>query len=236
MSEPHPRVRLAVTGTDTGVGKTVVAVGLAFILRQFHDTVATLKPVEAGLPSIDATLLAASAKPAMTPDEVRPVLIAEPLAPMVAAARAGTAIDLSLLHRAFERVSEAGAIVVEGAGGLLVPITPELSFARLFARWNLDVVIVAANRLGTINHTLLTVLGARDAGLAIRGIVLKELTPEPADLSAESNADALRTLLPGMEVVAFPWVSDPRDISGIGEAAERSGLGTLLRSAPPPAP
>jgi dethiobiotin synthetase len=234
MSDELPKLRIGVTGTDTAVGKTVVAVGIALILRQLYDSVATLKPIEAGVPSVDAELLSRATFPPMTLEEVRPVLIEEPLAPMVAAARARTAVEITHLHRAFDRLSSAGAVVVEGAGGLLVPITAELSFARLFARWNLELIIVAANRLGAINHTLLTVLGARDAGLTIRGIVLNELTAQPADLSAESNLEALRTLLPDLRIVSFPWVSDPRDISAIGEAAERSGLGSLFALAPHP--
>ena len=89
-------------------------------------------------------------------------------------------MDLDALDRAFHALAEGrDAILVEGAGGLLVPLTRDLAYDGLFVGWGLDLVVVAGNRLGTINHTLLTVRAAHDAGLRVRGVVLNALGPEP---------------------------------------------------------
>ncbi len=166
-------IRLGVTGTDTGVGKTVIASALVALLRARGLRVAAMKPIETGVvpgaPS-DAARLRTAAGGEDPPGDVCPISYAEPLAPLVAATRAGRPVDLSVLDAAFARLAAGrDAIIVEGAGGLRVPLTQQVSFAELFARWRLGVVIVAANRLGAINHVLLTVDAARAAQLPDRG-------------------------------------------------------------------
>ena len=109
-----------------------------------------------------------------------PITFPHPSAPLVAARRAGQRIDLESARR---RVRDASArvrrLLVEGAGGLLVPITERVSFDGLFARWALDLIVVAANRLGVINHVRLTLAAARAAGLRVRAVVLNHVTPTP---------------------------------------------------------
>ena len=207
-------IRLGVTGTDTGVGKTVVAAVALAALRHRGLRVAAMKPVETGAvrgPG-DAVHLAAAAGGADPLEAVCPVVFREPLAPAVAAGREGRPVELATLDRALARLSEhRDAVVVEGAGGLLVPLTARVSYADLFARWRLDVLIVAANRLGAINHVLLTVHAAWAAGLVVRGLVLNTLRPDLPDLAQRTNLDALRQLLPRIPVLLWPWMPEPRD-------------------------
>lgn len=233
-------IRIGVTGTDTGVGKTLIATALLTLLRRRGVRVGAIKPVETGVaaedPNSDAMLLRAAAGESDPIEDVRPLLYAEPLAPWVAAQRAGTSVDLSILDQAFERLTAGrDAVVVEGAGGLLVPITRELGFDGLFNSWGLDLVVVAANRLGTLNHTLLTVRAAHDAGLRVRGIVLNPVSAEPGGIAEQSNLQALVELVSPVPVLAVPWVDNPRDFERLADVAEESGLGTLIEARVAPA-
>jgi dethiobiotin synthetase len=104
---------------------------------------------------------------------------------------------------------------VEGAGGLLVPITEDESYATLFRRWRLDLVIVAPNRLGTVNHTLLTVRAAREFGIRIRAVVLNTITDQPDGMPERTNLGLLRELLPNIRVIPFAYTRTPDDASNI---------------------
>lgn len=232
-------IGIGVTGTDTGVGKSVVAAALVALLRRQGKRVGAMKPVETGLtpdaPGSDAALLRAAAGGGDAMETVRPVLLPEPLAPWVAAGRAGTTVDLAVLDAAFARLSDGrDAVVVEGAGGLLVPFTRDMAFDGLCVGWELDMVVVAANRLGVINHTLLTVRAAHDAGLRVRGVVLNQPGADAGGVAEETNLEALREFLAPVPVYAFPWMEDARDPERLADAAERAGLAELVveRSAP----
>jgi dethiobiotin synthetase len=243
-----PAVRLGVTGTDTEIGKTVVASALAALARARGLACGVMKPLETGVlasarvdgPTArsDAERLRAAAGVDDPLDLVRPIALAEPLAPMVAAQRAGRPIDLPLLDRAFDRL-RAGRdlMIVEGAGGLLVPITSEVHYGHLFARWGCELVVVAGNRLGVLNHTRLTVQAAESLGLRVRAIVLTSLTGREASAAEATNVDALVTLLPHIRCVRFPWVARWEDPDALAAAAEGAGLADLLApSAPAPSP
>ncbi len=187
---------LFVTGTDTGVGKTFVACALAAALRARGRRVAVMKPVETGVtedPEDALRLCAAAGDPAPL-DAICPVRLRAPLAPAVAARLEGRSIDLDALADAIgRRAADADVLLVEGAGGLLVPITGRRTFLDLAVRAHLPVLIVAANRLGTINHCALTARVAAAAGLAVRGFVLSHPVPDP-DASAATNAEAITAL------------------------------------------
>ena len=235
---PGPAFRLAVTGTDTGVGKTLVACALAAALRVRRLAVAVMKPVETGVAErhagTDAERLRRAAGSAHASDDVCPVTYAEPLAPLVAAERAGRPVDWAAVEAARRRLeSGADAFVVEGAGGLLVPFgragDPVTDFATLAARWGLDLVVVAADRLGVLNHVLLTVREAERRGLRVRLVVLNAMRPTPADAAEVTNLGVLGVLLPRVPVLAFPFVppdrrDDPAHLATRGAAlAERLG-------------
>lgn len=234
-------IRLGITGTDTAVGKTFVASVLLRMLRRGGSRVAAMKPVESGVkqddPASDAYRLRAAAGSDDPLDDVRPVLLTEPLAPWVAMQRAGSEVDLGMLDAAFQRLCRGrDAIVVEGAGGLLVPVTRDVAFDGLFVSWEMDVVVVAGNRVGAINHTLLTVRAAHDAGLRVRGVVLNTLSPEPQGIAEASNLEALTELLAPVPVLHLPWIRKPDDDAYVVEIARENGLEILLaeRKAPPP--
>lgn len=231
-------IRLGVTGTDTGVGKTVVAVALTAALRRRGLRVAAMKPLETGVapddPRRDAAQLHAAAGQRHDRALVGPVVLPDPLAPWVAAERVGRPVDLAELDAAFAQLAkDAEAVVVEGAGGLLVPITPDLAYDGLFRRWRLDLVVVAANRLGALNHTLLTVRAARAAGLRVRAVVLNDLPAAADEPARRTNLAALRALLPEVPIVPFPTLADPPDPDAAAHAAETVGLVAAVAAAPP---
>jgi dethiobiotin synthetase len=140
-----------------------------------------------------------------------PVTLRDPVAPLVALRALDLSLDLSLLDHSMRAAeSSSDVVIVEGAGGLLVPITERLSYDGLFARWSLDLVIVAANRLGTINHTRLTVAAARRASLPIRAVVLNTVGRD-TDPSMPDNARVIAEL-EDVPVVELPWMADLDDL------------------------
>ena len=162
---------IVVTGTDTDVGKTVFAAALAGALGASY-----WKPVQAGFePQGDTDSVAALSGARILPEAYR---LTTPCSPHRAAAIDGVTIDPARL--ALPDVN--GPLVVEGAGGVLVPVTPDLLFADLFARWAKPVVLVARTGLGTINHSLLSIEALRRRGVAILGIAF--IGDEQADSEA----------------------------------------------------
>jgi dethiobiotin synthetase len=226
-------IRLGVTGTDTGVGKTYLSTVLLGLLRRKGLRVAAMKPVETGVksddPASDAARLRDAAGAGDPLEQVRPILISEPLAPWVALARAGGTVDLNALDAAFHALSaERDAILVEGAGGLLVPLTRDLAYDGLFVGWGLDRVVVAGNRRGTLNHTMLTVRAAHDAGLRVRGVILNALGPDRNGIAERTNLEALTDLLEPIPVLPFPWIRKDRPIEYAMEIAEENGFERLI--------
>jgi dethiobiotin synthetase len=222
--------RLGVTGTDTGVGKTTIACALLALLREAGVRTAAMKPVETGVggddPTSDAERLRVMATVRHPLQRVCPYVFPDPVAPLAAAEHTGIAIDLEELDCAFaELCATADAVIVEGAGGALVPITDTHSVLDLFHRWSLEVIIVAANRLGVLNHSLLTVQAVRAAGLRIRGIVLVDGVN--ADASCGTNAQLLARLT-RLPVFGFPVLDDPTDTRSLATAASRAHLDTLV--------
>jgi len=192
-----------VTGTDTGVGKTFVACALALALRARGRRVAVMKPVETGVDGApeDALRLRAAADDPAPLDDVCPYRLRAPLAPAVAAHREGVTLDVDrLVTLIARRAGGADALLVEGAGGLLVPVAGRTTWAEIAARAGLPLLVVAANRLGTVNHCALTARVAAAAGLAMRGFVLSQPSRE-TDASAPTNAATVRDLT-GQPVLA----------------------------------
>ena len=223
-------IRIAITGTDTSVGKTVVAAALVGWLKSNEVDVAAMKPIECGDDGDDAAFLHRVSGFAGEMSDVRPIRFADPIAPLAAATARNAVIDVSALDGAFSRLSQdRDAVVVEGAGGVLVPITETLSYAQLFARWNLDVIIVAADRLGVINHVLLTVMAVLDQKLTVKGIVLNTIAADAddRDQSRSSNRAVLQRLLPELPIIRFPFIADSRDLALLISEATDSGLGAL---------
>src|SRR5215207_2163017 len=181
---------LFVTGTDTGVGKTVVAGAVVAALRARGRRVAAYKPVVTGLDEQPETgwprdheLLAAAA--GVAPGVVAPLTFGPPVSPHLAAELAGVALDLdAMVLAAGAAAAEARAdeLVVEGVGGLLVPLTPEHTVRDLAVALALPLVVAARPGLGTISHTLLTLESARAAGLSVAAVVLTPWPDEPSTM------------------------------------------------------
>lgn len=204
---------LFVTGTDTGVGKTFVSCAIAAALRARGRSVAVMKPVETGVEDVplDAVRLRAAAADPAPPETICPWRFRAPLAPAAAAALEGVAIDVErMVALARERMQAAEWLLVEGAGGLLVPVAGRTTWLDLVRRLDLPLLVVAANRLGTINHAALTARVARDAGIRVAGFVLSQPTAE-TDASAATNAGLIGDLT-GMRCLGvLPHLTAPAD-------------------------
>jgi dethiobiotin synthetase len=211
-----------VTGTDTGVGKTLIACSLlrAFAARRFRAV--GMKPVASGavaggngLVHDDVERLIAAGNVAAPRDHVNPYCFAPPIAPHIAAAEAGMKIELDHIGRCFNALTErADVVIVEGVGGFRVPLGPDADTAQLAARLALPVVLVVAMRLGCLNHALLTAEAIAGRGLKLAGWVANHLDPRMA--AADANVRALETLIaaPLLARIAFTANPDP----GVGAA------------------
>lgn len=181
-----------ITATDTGAGKTRVADLLVRASRAAGHDAAGYKPVCCGDRG-DAEILAA-ASGGLSLDEVNPVWLMQPVAPWVATLLGGQAVDPRVLTAGFDRLAARHEIVVvEGVGGWEVPIAPGYAVADLAVELGLPVVVVVANRLGALNHTLLTVKAVRARGLRVAGLVLNQLADE-LDTAMISNKAVLEDL------------------------------------------
>ncbi len=202
----EPPSGLFVTGTDTGVGKTFVTACVARLLREQGHAVRVCKPVATGAErdggrwvSGDTRLLAEAAGETDL-GAVTPWAFPDPVAPPVAARRAGVDLVLGELAEAVRRRSRPGVVlVVEGVGGLLCPLTERDTVADLAAALGFPLIVVTRRGLGTLNHTLLTLEAARGRGLAVAGVVVNETEP-PRGLADETNVEELRRL--GVPVLA----------------------------------
>jgi len=198
MMSSTRRRSLFVTGTDTGVGKTVVSCALIAGLRARGLDAGAMKPVETGVGEegpLDAQALRAAAGDDDPLDLVCPEQFALPAAPTVAAAAEGRSVDGARIRDAFAEIAARHAlVVVEGAGGLLVPVTDDADMADLAGSLGLPVLVVARAALGTINHTLLTLRELDRRGLECVGVVLSHSDGvlSPADAA---NLEVLRAEL-----------------------------------------
>ncbi len=206
---------LFITGTDTGVGKTLVACGLAALLRDFGYHVGVMKPAETGCAERDGELFPEDAvrlKDASRCDvpleKICPYQLREPLAPSIAAERAGVTIDIDHLLAVYNEISARHDItVVEGAGGLMVPLLPSYTYADLAKVLKLPLIVVAANRLGAINHLLLTLEHASCKGLRVLGYVLNQIGG-PLSLDAETNREVLANLSAAPCLAELPFLEN----------------------------
>jgi dethiobiotin synthetase len=195
-----------ITGTDTGVGKTIVAATLARLLVGRGKKVGVLKPVtsgcrqsDTGLVSDDAELLAWSAGHCVT-SETAPYLLKEPIAPSAAAELEHVRIEFSRILAAYHRIAEqSDFVIVEGAGGLMVPLSGGLLVADLVKLLALPLLVVARPALGTVNHTVLTTFAARQLGIDVRGVIINGFPAAPS--LAESTAPHLIDSLAGVPLL-----------------------------------
>ena len=183
--KPRANRGVFVAGTDTGVGKTLITAGLVVALREMGVDAVPMKPIQTGCvaqrrrlaaPDLDFSLRVGGL--AASPEELRwmcPYRFQMACSPHLAAARAGVRIGIAMIRRAFDRLAERHeVVVVEGAGGVLVPLGPAGSMLTLMTSLDLPVVLVARAGLGTLNHTLLTLNEIRRAGLRVAGLIVNQ--------------------------------------------------------------
>jgi dethiobiotin synthetase len=195
-------VSLFLTGTGTGVGKTFVAIELLHWLRARGIRAAGMKPICCGDREDPRRLLAASAE-GISIEELNPVWLQSPVAPSVAAEIEQIEIDLGKVRNCFRNLSERfDTVIVEGVGGWLVPITKDLFIGDFAKQLDLPVAIVGENRLGCLNHILLTLESVQRRGLVCAGVILNQANG-PTDLAQSTNETELRRLLPGINLVVI---------------------------------
>ena len=216
----HP-ASLFVTGTDTGVGKTLVSAALLHALARRHARVVGMKPVAAGLVqnrdgwvSEDVQMLRAASTVNVPPELDNPVALLEPVSPHLAAALAGRQVNVAQLLAAQRALlALADVVLVEGAGGWRVPLNDKETLADLARAMAAPVVLVVGLRLGCLNHALLTAEAIRADGLTLAGWVANSVDPDM--LCRNENVESLRKRLHAPLLGVVPWmpVPDARTVS-----------------------
>ena len=185
------------TGTDTGVGKTYLTAQIVRSRRADGIDCVGMKPICCG-DRHDAEILHAAADQIPSLNVVNPIWLRTPAAPYVASMVDSQPIDLSLLYKAYQRLRDSHEqVVVEGVGGWRVPITRDFAVNDLAAELKLPVVVVVSNRLGALNHCLLTVESIRASNVNCAGVILNdaECAPGEGDVAARTNSAVLEELL-----------------------------------------
>lgn len=203
-----------VAGTDTGVGKTLIACALVHLMRRQGWRPVPMKPVASGcvpgpegLVNEDVEALLAASACGLTADDIAPYRFEPAIAPHIAAAEAGVLVDHAILCERAERLAQHGPLVVEGAGGWLVPTGADATLADLAAALGLPVVLVVGLRLGCLNHALLSAASIAAHGLTLAGWVANNI--DPAFERAEANLDSLRARLPAPCLGVVPYQPGP---------------------------
>ena len=216
---------LFITGTDTGIGKTWITLGLMAKLQAAGLAVNGMKPVASGsewlggqLRNADALLIQAQSSGSPAYEQVNPYTFTEPIAPHVAARKQRVGIDLDKVSAAFDELDRsADLVVVEGIGGWRVPLSGELQTEDLARRLNLSVALVVGLRLGCINHALLSAEAIQASGLPFAGWLANGICPQYAEQQA--TLDYLRKHIPAPLAGYIPYL-DKLDAAAIGAAID----------------
>jgi dethiobiotin synthetase len=213
---------LFVTGTDTGVGKTIVAAAVCAALAERGERVAAFKPAVTGLDEEpgewprDHELLARVASAGQSPEDVAPHTFGPPVSPHYAAELAGVTIEPLALAAAARAAGEgADALVCEGVGGLMVPLTAGYLVRDIVLDLDLPLLVAARPGLGTVNHTLLTVEAARTAGLEVAAVVMTPWPDQPEGIHRSNRATV--ESLGGVRVCGLPRTT-PGSLAAAGAA------------------
>jgi dethiobiotin synthetase len=230
---------LFIAGTDTGVGKTFIAGGLASFFHQRGMRVGVMKPVESGCERLadglypqDGVFLQTMSSSTDDLKEIVPYRLEHPLTPSVAAELEDVVIDLEAIHNIYQqREAQNDLMLVEGVGGLLAPLYKRFTSVDLVRLLDIPLIVVARNGLGTINHTLLTVEHSRQSGLTVLGVILNCCSSDP-DVSVETNHQVIRELsgVPFLGEVPFFSQSEETDRVGLAALIEKHLDGNLLNN------
>ena len=221
-----------ITGTDTGVGKTTVTSSLsAFLSLRKKMNVGVMKPFESGLSKRDKDLLpwdaiclreASGSNDDL--DDISPYAFEAPLAPEVAANMEHIQIDMDIVDRIYHKIMKKhDVVIIEGAGGVLVPIKKDFFYVDLIKKWEAPTIIISRLGLGTINHTLLTNNFLQSKGVKVLGVILND-NDGTGDLAAQTNPEVLKRYLNVPILGIFPYVQgllkegmDRESLAGIFE-------------------
>jgi dethiobiotin synthetase len=237
--DPSPRGTF-ITATDTGVGKTVVTAALAVALCKHGYSVGVMKPIETGVPSSadagsDAAQLRAAARSSDALTEIRPYAFRRPLAPLDAARLEKITVTLPTIMRAFHTLqSRHEVVLVEGVGGVHVPITSSLDVSDLIYRMKLPALVVGRVSLGGINHALLTLGALRQRKISILALVLNQTLPAQTATARAQECSTVRLLrqLAGVPVIGpLPYRStlERNFHSEVARLAKTAALTKLMR-------
>jgi dethiobiotin synthetase len=193
-----------ITGSDTGVGKTLLTALLLHHLRQSGCPALAIKPFCSGGRG-DVRLLQSFQRGELTDAEVNPFYFSAPVAPLVELQQAKRDVSLNKVVAHIRRVQkQCGRLLIEGSGGLMVPMGKDWLVEDLIARLKCPVIVVARNQLGTINHTLLTVARLQARGIGKRDLTVALMCGPKTDASSASNEKILRQLLKPISVIKIP--------------------------------
>jgi dethiobiotin synthetase len=209
-----------ITGTDTNVGKTLIAGALVHHFAQSGLKTIGMKPVAAGcdlvngeLISEDVIRLIAASNVTAPLVQINPYAFVPAIAPHIAAQQAGVEIELTKIQEAYQALANlADAVIVEGVGGFCVPLSDSVNSADLAQALNLPIILVVGMRLGCLNHALLTVEAIQARGLKLAGWVANQIDPQMA--AFEENLNTLKRRIPAPCVATVLWNSKP-DLSAI---------------------
>lgn len=204
------RPRIFITGSDTNVGKTIITALLLAHAREREINALALKPFCSGGRS-DAIRLHSLTSNSITLDELNPFHYPDPLTPLLGARKRKQTIPLQKVTGHICAIARrCDLLLIEGAGGLLAPIGENRSVTysnlNLIKALGCEVIVVAANKLGTINHTLLTVERLKHEGVKVRSLLLSNISKQPQDLSARHNFALLEELLPLIPIYKLPFL------------------------------
>jgi dethiobiotin synthetase len=227
MRRPRAQRMIFITGTDTGVGKTVLTGLLLHFLRSQGCHALAMKPFCSG-GAADTDLLRAIQDKELTSEQISPFRFAEPVAPLVAARKHRRRIRLTEVVTAIRRLAgRCECLLIEGIGGLLVPLGEGFTVRDLIARLGCEVIVVSANRLGTLNHTLLTAAGLDHAGVKRYKTVLMNF--KQLDASARSNGAILAELLAPKPLYMLGYLGpEPLRVGGLEKKCKKHEI-TLAR-------
>ena len=224
-----------ITATDTGVGKTIISCAIGLALKKKGLDVGVMKPFQCS--GDDAEFLCRVLGIKDEKELVNPYYASEPLAPYVAFKRAKVKIDLDKIFKAYKELSRKhDVLIIEGAGGLLVPIKEGYLVADLIRDLDIPAIIIARAGLGTLNHTMLTQRYALDCGIKIKGVIING--GQDSGLAEKTNPDVLREFLDVPILGIVPWLRNVKSKDGLRRlgriAGENIGLKTLFRTERPP--
>jgi dethiobiotin synthetase len=245
-----------ITGTDTGVGKTISTAVIAMILRDHGVKVGVMKPVTSGCINIDGRLVSEDAEllkwasSTTAPDaDIAPYRLTAPVAPSLSATLDGVSICFSTIRAAYQRLAAFhDFVLVEGAGGLMVPLVENLLVSDLIGYLDLPSLVVARPNLGTINHTLMTCFCAQQMGIETKGIIVNNYPeiPGPAEKYAPTMIEE-RSGVPVLGIFPHLYEADPlkltqaiyrnicRDKGIVDSLVQLTGIGTYGRTLCSPA-